>query len=384
MQALQGVFGRRITLFKLAGFSVRADASWAIIVILVTWSLATGVFPSLHEGMSAATYWTMGIAGSMVLFLSIVLHELSHSLVARRYGIPMRGITLFVFGGVAEMDDEPPSAKSELLMALAGPAASVVIAIGCLLFAAAATFAGWRTEIVLVAQYVGATNMLLAIFNLMPAFPLDGGRVLRSLLWMRKGDLRAATRTASQTGSIFGFLLIIAGFYMLFTGNAIAGLWWFLIGMFVRNAAAGAYQQVVVRQLLQGEPVRRFMKTDPVTVPRSISVADLVQDYIYKHHFKMFPVVDEDRLVGCVTTKEVKALPRDEWERQTVGAIAQKCEVANTIAADADAMQALARMGRTKISRLLVVDGERLAGIITLKDLIHFLAAKVELENEAT
>jgi CBS domain-containing protein len=195
--------------------------------------------------------------------------------------------------------------------------------------------------------------------------------------------VRAATRTASQTGSIFGFLLIIGGFYMLFTGNPIAGLWWFLIGMFVRNAAAGAYQQVVVRQILQGEPVRRFMKTDPITVPRSISVLDLVNEYIYKHHFKMYPVVDGERLVGCITTNEVKNLPKDEWERQTVGAIAQKCDTANTIAPDTDAMQALARMGRTKVSRLLVVEGEKLAGVITLKDLLHFLTAKIELEEEA-
>ncbi|HEU4522167.1 MAG TPA: site-2 protease family protein [Thermoanaerobaculia bacterium] len=377
------MFGRRITLFRLAGFAVRADASWAIIVILVTWSLATGVFPQLHEGLSRGTYWTMAIAGAIVLFLSIILHELSHSLVARRFGIPMRGITLFVFGGVAEMDDEPPSAKSELLMALAGPAASIVIAVFFFIFAAVGMALGWRTEVIAVAQYVGATNVLLALFNMLPAFPLDGGRVLRALLWMRKGEVRAATRTASQTGSIFGFMLIIGGFYMLFTGNPIAGLWWFLIGMFVRNAAAGAYQQVVVRELLQGEPVRRFMKTDPVTVPRSISVTDLVNDYIYKHHYKMFPVVDEERLVGCVTTNEVKALARDEWDRQTVGSIAQKCDLANTISADTDAMQALARMGKSKVSRLLVVDGERLAGVITLKDLLHFLTAKIELEEQA-
>ncbi|HUP44312.1 MAG TPA: site-2 protease family protein, partial [Thermoanaerobaculia bacterium] len=369
------MFGRRITLFRLAGFSVRADASWVIIVVLVTWSLATGVFPQLAEGLSRATYWIMALAGTMVLFLSVVLHELAHSLVARRFGIPMRGITLFVFGGVAEMDDEPPSPKSELLMALAGPAASVVIAIVFLLFAAVATALGWREEVISVAWYVGATNVLLAVFNMLPAFPLDGGRVLRSLIWMRRGDVRSATRTASQVGSAFGFLLIIAGFYVLFAGNPIAGLWWFLIGMFIRNAAAGAYQQVVVRELLQGEPVRRFMKTDPVTVPRSISVLDLVNDFIYKHHFKMFPVVDGDRLVGCVTTKEVKQLPREEWERQTVGAIAQQCDVANTIEAGADAMKALARMGKTKVSRLMVVEGDRLAGIITLNDLLHFLTA---------
>ena len=376
------MFGRRITLFRLMGFSVRADASWLIIVVLVTWSLATGVFPQLHEGLSRTTYWVMAVAGAVVLFLSIILHEMSHSIVARRFGIPMKGITLFVFGGVAEMDDEPPSPKAELLMALAGPAASVVLGVVFLGLGFVALTLQWRGEVVAVLQYVGATNLLLAVFNMLPAFPLDGGRVLRALLWMRKKNVRVATRIASQAGSLFGLLLIFGGFYMLFTGNAITGVWWFLIGMFVRNAAAGAYQQVVVRQLLQGETVRRFMKTEPVTVPRAISVADLVSDYMYRHHYKMFPVVEGDRLVGCITSADVKKLPREEWDRQTVGAIVQKCDVANTIGPDADAMDALAKMGRTKQSRLIVVEGEHLAGVIALKDLLHFLTMKVELEEK--
>ena len=376
------MFGRRITLFRLAGFSVRADASWAIVVILVTWSLARGVFPQLLPGLTASAYWGMAVAGAAILFFSVILHELAHSLVARRFGIPMRGITLFVFGGVAEMEDEPPSPKSELLMALAGPAASVVIGVVFLIVSATALMLGWPAQVVAVAQYIGATNIILAVFNLLPAFPLDGGRVLRALIWMRKKNVRAATRVSSQVGSMFGLLLIIGGFYFLFAGNPIAGVWWFLIGMFVRNAAAGAYQQVLVRELLEGETVQRFMKTDPVTVPRSVSVSELVTEYMYKHHYKMFPVVDGERLVGCVTATDVKKLSHDEWERQTVGAIAQKCDVGNTIRSDTDAMKALAKMGRTKTSRLLVVDGDRLAGIITLKDLLHFLTLKMELEQE--
>jgi Zn-dependent protease/CBS domain-containing protein len=376
------VFGHRITLFRLAGFSVRADASWALVVILVTWSLATGVFPQLVPGLGRRAYWLMALAGAAILFLSIIVHELSHSLVARRFGIPMRGITLFVFGGVAEMEDEPPSPRSELLMALAGPAASVVIGVAFLVFTAVAMTLQWPDALVAVGQYIGATNLILAIFNMLPAFPLDGGRVLRSLIWMKSGNVRRATRISSRVGSSFGLLLIIGGFYFLFSGNPIAGVWWFLIGMFVRNAAAGAYQQVLVRQLLEGETVRRFMKSDPVTVPRSISVAELVTEYIYKHHFKMFPVVDGERLAGCVTAADVKKLPREEWDRQSVGTIAQSCDAHNTITPDADAMKALARMGRTRTSRLLVVEGDRLAGIITLKDLLDFLTLKIQLEEE--
>lgn len=376
------MFGRRITLFRMMGFAVRADASWIIIVVLVTWSLATGVFPQLHQGLTSTQYWMMGLTGTLVLFLSVVVHELAHSVVARRFGIPMKGITLFVFGGVAEMDEEPPSPKAELLMALAGPVTSAAIAALFITVAVTGLILRWPTMVVAVIQYVGFTNILLAAFNMLPAFPLDGGRVLRSIVWWRKQNVRVATRIASQTGSALGFALILLGFYALFTGNALGGVWWVLIGMFVRNAAAAAYQQVVIREALQGQPVSRFMNSEPVTVPRSVSVAELVQDYIYRYHYKMFPVVDGEKLVGCVTTREVKQVPREEWERQTVGSIVQKCDARNTVSPSADAMQALAKMGKSGLSRLMVAEGERLVGVIALKDMMRYLALKMELEDD--
>ncbi|HEX7151743.1 MAG TPA: site-2 protease family protein [Thermoanaerobaculia bacterium] len=375
------MFGRRITLFRLFGFAVRADASWLIVVALVTWSLATGVFPRLHPGLTPRTYWLMGGIGALIFFLSIVLHEMSHALVARRFGIPMRGITLFVFGGVAEMDDEPPSPKAELLMALAGPAMSVVIGVVCLGGAALGAMQNLRGEAVAILQYLGFTNLILAVFNMLPAFPLDGGRVLRALIWWRTQNIRKATRVSSQVGSGFGILLILLGLFSLFTGSLVQGLWWFLIGMFVRGAAANSYQQIVVRETLAGMPVSRFMTATPVTVSRSLSVRELIEDYIYRYHFRMYPVVDDGRLVGCVSTREVHALPREEWDRQTVGAIAQQCQTDNSIAPHADALQALTRMSRSKVSRLMVVEGDRLLGIITIKDLVRFLSLKMELEE---
>jgi Zn-dependent protease/CBS domain-containing protein len=377
----RGVFGRRVTLFHLMGFAVRADASFLIILALVTWSLARGLFPQLYPDLSLNAYWLMAAAGAVILFLSVVVHELSHSVVARRYGIPIKGITLFVFGGVAEMHDEPPSPKSELLMALAGPAASVVISVVFLTAGAAVAVLGWRAEVVGVIQYVGFTNGLLAVFNMLPAFPLDGGRVLRAIIWWRKGEIRAATRVASNAGNIFGWLLIGAGFYTLITGNIIGGIWWLLIGSFLRHAATMSYQQVIVRQMLEGQPVTRFMNAAPITVSRSIPVSELVDEYIYRHHHSFFPVVSGDRLVGCVTAHDVKKLPREEWDQQTVGAIAHECDASNTIGVSEDAMQALTKMGRVGAKRLMVVDGERLAGLVGSKDLLQFLSLKMELEK---
>jgi Zn-dependent protease/CBS domain-containing protein len=323
----------------------------------------------------------MGIAGALVYFLSVLLHELSHSLVARRYGLEMRGITLFIFGGVAEMPGEPPTAQAELLVAAAGPAASFGIALACGVGYAAATAAGLPAPVGAVCGLLGGLNAMLALFNLVPAFPLDGGRMLRAVLWGWSGNLRRATRIASTIGAGFGLLLVGLGLISTIRGSW-SGLWLVLVGFFVRNAAQASYQQLLLRRTLEGEPVSRFMQTDPVTVPRAISVLDLVQGYIYRYHFKMFPVVDDGgRLLGCVTTRQVRELPREEWDRQTVGALAERCGSENTVRADTDAMQALATMSRTGASRLMVVDGDRLLGILALKDLLRFFSLKMELEE---
>ncbi|RJP14832.1 MAG: CBS domain-containing protein [Candidatus Abyssobacteria bacterium SURF_5] len=376
------MFGKSIKLFKLFGFTVKADLSWLIIAFLVTWSLAAGLFPFRYKGFSAGTYWTMGVIGALGLFFSIVFHEMVHSLVARRFGLPMKGITLFIFGGVAEMSEEPQSAKAEFSMAIAGPLSSIFLA----LFFYAVYFLGvganWPMYVNGIFNYLGLINGILAAFNLVPAFPLDGGRVLRAGLWSWKKNIRWATRTSAKIGSGFGLVLIILGVLSLLAGNLIGGIWWFLIGMFLRNAANMSYQQLMTRQALEGEPVRRFMQPHPITVTPETSIDDLVENYIYRYHYKMFPVVEDSTIVGCITTKEVKEIPREEWARHQVSEYVHTCSPQNTIGPNEDSMKALSTMNRTGSSRLIVVEDGKLIGVISLKDLMRFLSLKIELNDE--
>lgn len=376
------MFENRISLFKLFGFEVWIDLSWLVLAALITWSLAVGYFPVRFEGLSQATYWWMGVAGAIGIFGSIVFHELWHSLVARRFGLPMKGITLFIFGGVAEMTDEPPSPKAEFLMAIAGPASSVILSIGFFLVYGLLKAINITQAINGVIFYLGFINGLLAAFNLIPGFPLDGGRVLRSVLWAWKDNLRWATNIASQVGNFFGIFLIVLGITSLLVGQVIGGVWYLLIGMFLRNAARMSYQQVLFKQYLGGESIRRFMNPDIITVPPSITLKELVEDYIYTHHFKMFPVVDGGQLIGCIGSKDVREVPKGEWDSVTVGEKLQSCDRENTITADEDAVKALSRMSQTGSSRLMVVDGDRLLGLISLKDLMAFLNLKLDLEGE--
>jgi Zn-dependent protease/CBS domain-containing protein len=364
-------------LFSLMGFEVKADTSWILLAVLITWTLSVGYFPHQHEGLSATTYWLMGGLGALGLFLSIIVHEFSHSLVARRNGMSMRGITLFVFGGVAEMNEEPPSAKVEFLMAVVGPLTSLALAgLFYVLYAATA----WSAPVGGVISYLALLNVLLAAFNLLPAFPLDGGRMLRAALWGIRKNLRWATRIATGVGIAFGVVLIVAGVLEVLRGDFIGGMWWFLIGLFLQDAAKGSYQQLLLRRSLQGEPVSRFMKTDPITVPPSLSLDRFVEDFVYRHHHKMFPVAENGRLLACVSTREVKETPREEWSETAVEDVAEPCTPENSIKSDTDAVEALSLMNRTGASRLLVKEKDTLLGIVALKDLLKFIALKVELE----
>jgi Zn-dependent protease/predicted transcriptional regulator len=376
------MFGKRLTLFRLFGFEVRVDASWLIIAVLITWTLAAGFFPQAYAGLAVSDYWWMGVSGAIGLFSSIVFHEFFHSLVARRLGLPMKGITLFVFGGVAEMDEEPESPRVEFLMAVAGPASSIVL--GFILYAVyvGGNDQGWPGQVMGVLYYLFYMNWVLAAFNLFPAFPLDGGRILRATLWKWKNNLKWATKKASAVGRGFGLFLILLGVVNLLLGNFIGGFWLFLIGMFLRGAAQASYRQLMVRRALEGTPVSSIMKKDPVTVPPSLTIDRLVEDYIYKFHFKMFPVADEGRLEGCITTRQVKEVPRDQWEHTTVGEVLAQCSSNNAVPPDYEALKALGLMNRTGNSRLLVVEEGRLLGIISNKDLLSHIAVKMDLEGE--
>lgn len=378
------MFGKPFRLFRLFGFTVKADPSWLIVVALVVWTISVQ-FRGLYPGLPEAVYWSLGIMGAIGLFGSIVLHELAHALVARRFEMPIRGITLFIFGGVAEMESEPPTAKSEFWVAIAGPVMSAVIG---LLLVFGLTPLGRATGMPLPLQtlifHIGVMNFILVAFNMIPAFPLDGGRVLRSLLWAIRSNLRWATKITSTIGSFFGLALIVLGVWMMIRGEGslMQGLWLAFIGWFLRNAAAASYQQLLIRRALEGEPVSRFMTPHPVTAPSEITLSDFVENYVYRYHFKMFPVVDgQGRLIGCISTKRLKELPREEWDTTIIREIAEGCSGRNTLRPDTDAMSALSRMQRLGVGRMMVTEGDQLVGIFSMRDVMKLMALRVELDE---
>jgi Zn-dependent protease len=370
------MFGKRWRLFRLRGIPISVDASWLIILALLTWTLIN-LFAHAVPDQTWPTYWTMGLAAALAFFACIVLHELGHALVARAVGIPIRGITLFLFGGVAEMEDEPPSAGREFLMAIAGPAVSAVLAVAFWLVSQQVD----APAVAFPLQYLALINLTVLIFNLVPAFPLDGGRVFRSVLWAALGDLRRATYVASLFGRGFAWLLIALGIVHFFTGQIFQGVWLGLIGLFLHGAARASYGQVLVRQILQGEPVSRFMHRNPIVVSPELGLRGWVDDYVYRYHRKMFPVSADGHVVGVISTQALAKCPRTEWDKHTVGEVMSPDVEALRIAPSADALEALEKMQRTGSSRLLVMEGDNLVGLITLKDLLRFLNLKLELET---
>lgn len=372
---------RGYRLFRIFGFEVKLDLSWLLLGLLITWTLARGLFPMDYPNLAESTYWWMGFMGALGILFSIVFHELSHSLVSRYYGLPIRGITLFIFGGMAEMEKEPASPKVEFLMAVAGPLASFFLGLTFFILTWLFVFSNVPTPVVGVFHYLAVINIVLAVFNLVPAFPLDGGRMLRAALWHWKKNLHTATRIASTFGTTFGLVLIILGVIGLFQGNIIGGMWWILIGIFLRGAASASYRQMVFNETLSNKPVSHFMKTDPIVVSPALTIDDVVENYVYQYHYKMFPVVDGDNLVGCVTTRRIKDIPRERWRDTTVGNIATHCSPDNTVPPDKDAAKLVATMARPGASsRFMVVDAGRLLGIVSLKDLTEFISLKLELE----
>lgn len=378
----------RWQLFRVFGIPISIDASWLIVLVLMTLNLAemfSALLPSdqseLADQRSTWIPWAMALTTAVAFFGCIILHELGHAVVARQQRMSIRGITLFLFGGVAEIVDEPPSAKAELLMTVAGPAVSLVLVGTFALLAALGEYLGWPLQIVVVLGYLAVINALVLVFNLIPAFPLDGGRVLRSILWALTGNLRRSTFWAATSGRGFAWALFVLAGLHFFAGNWIGGIWFGLVGLFLAHAAQSGYQDVIIREALGGEPISRFMTQDPITVPGSMTLKRWVDDIVYRHHRKGYPVVSQGRLEGYVETDHLASIPKDAWENRTVGDVMSRELEPILISPQTDALEAMRRMQRSGSSRLLVTDGDRLLGILSMKDLLQFLNLKIELEG---
>jgi Zn-dependent protease/CBS domain-containing protein len=377
------MFSNAVRLFDVFGFQIRVDPSWLIIAALIVWSLASGYFPAEVPGLHDGDYLAVAVAAMLGLFASLILHELSHSLVARRFGLGVGGITLFLFGGVAELEQEPQSAVSEFWIAVAGPAMSFALALVFRLLESAVAMAGASDLLVTLIGYLAAINLVLALFNLLPAFPLDGGRVLRAVLWHFRGDLLAATRTASTAGVLFGYLLVALGLAALFSGQTvIGGLWPILIGLFLAAAARATLQQMQTRRALSGRRVGDLMTRDVHTAGPDRTVRDLVDEIMIRHGVGFVPVVEDGQALGYVDTGTVRAIDRENWDTTRV----EDVFVAIAPEMRAEPREPLERLfdriSKSGRRKFIVEDGRRFAGVITLSDLVAHIGVLQELAPE--
>jgi Zn-dependent protease/predicted transcriptional regulator len=381
---------------RVFGIKIRIDWSWLLILLLVTWNLST-LFSQAHSSWGPVQVWGMAIVAAILFFASVLAHELAHSLVARARGIPVRSITLFLFGGVSDIQREPSSPASEFLMAFVGPLTSIVL--GGLLVSLAGASAGPLRDTLTnptktVAQlgmvstlllWLGSINVILGIFNLIPGFPLDGGRVLRSILWAAVGNLRVATRWASAVGQAIAWLMIIGGISMAFgtqipffgTG-LVSGLWLAFIGWFLNSASARSYQQVVVHDILEGVPVARMMRSDPPSCSPDCSVSQLVHDHIMGTDDHAFPVLDNGRLLGIVTLDDVRKVSHDAWDTVTVREIMTPADQLTVVTADEDAAEALNKLTQRDVGQMPVLRNGQLVGLLRRQDLVKWLQLHAE------
>lgn len=366
---------RGIKLFKVFGIQISIDYSWFIVFLLFAWSLSYGYFPYKHPGLTTSIYIAMGVVSALMLFVCVLIHELSHSVTANRLGLDIHEITLFIFGGVAQLSKEPEDAMVELKIAVAGPIASGVLAVFFGVLAALAAKTPYEV-IYTVFTYLSFINLVLLIFNMIPGFPLDGGRVLRALWWAKTGDVHKSTKVASSVGKGFAMFLIFFGFFQVITGNFVGGLWAILIGFFVQRAAESGYQQVVIKKALEGLRVRDVMSKGAVTIDGSATVAEAVDGYFLKHHFVSFPVVSGGRVEGLLLLNSVRAVEKDQWETTLVRDVMQPLGPADILSPDDAASEALGRMVSGTSGRFPVLKDGELVGIISRRDIMKMLEFK--------
>lgn len=359
---------RSIPLGRIAGIQLGANWTWLIIFALVTWSLAAGVFPNENPGLSDGAYWVMAAIAALLFFGSIVLHELGHALQARRDDVEIEGITLWLFGGVAQFRDMYRSPGSEFRIAVAGPLVTLVIAAALI---GGASILSLPESVEAVVFWLGYINLVLLVFNLLPALPLDGGRVLHALLWRLRRDLARATQTAALVGIGFGSLMVAAGIVLLFTTGAFGALWLALIGWFLSAAARAEAQDMAIRRGLEGLRVCDVMSREPVSVPPGVTLQAFVDEYAIDTTFTTYPVVEHDRLVGLLAFDAVTSVPRTEWDARRVRDVMTPRDQVAVLDPETHAGDAMHELAGFEADRALVVENDHLVGLVAPADLIR-------------
>ena len=361
---------------NIAGIDIRINYTWIFIFVFISWSLAQGFFPQSYPGWSTTTYWATGVIAALLLFASVLAHELSHSLTARSRGMSVNSITLFIFGGVSNLEDEPEEPKVELVMSMVGPLTSLGLA---------GAFWGFlqlvgdqQSPVAAILFYLALVNGLLGVFNLLPGFPLDGGRVLRSFLWQRTGSIVIATNIAATVGRFIGWGMVGFGIFQLLSGNFVGGLWLAFIGWFLASMADASRREMIMRQHLKGVKVSEVMDSEIEAINPTTSVQQLVDDIIHQRHRRAAPVADEGRVIGIVTVSDLKNLPQDKWQDTSVRDIMTR-EPLYSVKPDDELDKAVKLITRHDVNQLLVLEKERLVGMLNRADLISHLQVRQEL-----
>lgn len=362
-----------IPIGKVFGIALRLHYSWFIVFALVTWLLAANYFPS----MNLAARLTAGLLTSLLLFSSLMLHELMHSVVAQATGIPVKSITLFIFGGVAQITKEPQKPRDELLIALAGPLTSLVV--GGIFLLIWLVVRDTVDVVSAVAFWLGATNVILAVFNLIPGFPLDGGRVLRSILWWQKRDMSKATRIASNAGRVVGYIFIFGGISQIFLGVWVNGLWLALIGWFMENAAESSYRHVALQDILKGHTASEVMTRECLTIAPELTIQQLVNERILTTGHRCFPVVTENHALGLITLHDVRAIPRDFWGNRRVSEAMTPLDKLESVSPQEDLATVMQILTEKDIEQVPVVEDGRIVGMVGRDNLLAFVKVRADL-----
>lgn len=352
----------------LMGIPIRVHFSWLIIFGLITWSLSTLYFPKAAPQLPELSYWVCGSVAAILLFVSVAFHELSHSFVALRYKLSITSITLFIFGGVSQMKGEPPTPRAELRIAIAGPLSSFFLSL--LFFIIYTSVTGPVTRALF--SYIAQLNLILGAFNLIPGFPMDGGRVVRAFLWKKTNDFFYATRRASRYGQNIALFFIVFGLVSIFAGFP-GALWLMLIGWFLHSAAQASYRQASLQETLSGIKVKDIMVRDIVTISSHVSVADAVDEYFLRYGYGGFPVIDDGKFLGFVTLKEVKNIPKEGWHDTKVSEIVIPHDKRWEVFKDDDALKALELMINEDKGRLVVTENEKVIGLITRNGIASYV-----------
>jgi len=365
-----------IPLGRVLGIPIGLDYSWFVIFAILTWMLASSYYPAEFNDWQPRLYWFMGAVTAIMLFVSVLLHELGHSVVALRYRIPVRSITLFLFGGIAQIGAEPPSAIAEFFIAIAGPLVSLILAV---IFYAVQPLVVGMESLLGLAKYLAYINLALVIFNLIPGYPLDGGRVFRAIVWAITGNMRRATFISANIGRFFAFLFIFIGVWQMFSGNFGGGLWFAFIGWFLDNAASAQVHQVMFQGLLAGHRVSQAMSTQCAAVPADLSLQELVDEYILRSGKRCFLVNRGDNTVGLMTLHRIREVPREQWTTTSAAQAMLPLEQLKNIDPDTELWVALQKMDRDGVNQLPVTQDHHVIGMLSREDVITFLRTRQEL-----